>query len=96
MELGKNKTKKNGRLVTVGHHSMACKLYAQIRDCLMGEIFGKISLLIVSRQLLVFFHVLCKTSNTEIQLYYSYVSVKAVLKTFANFIKVQLYPTGTF
>ena len=63
------KKKKVRRLVALGHHSMACNLYTQMRDCLIREIFRAISLLITSRQLLVFFHVLCKTSNTEIQLF---------------------------
>ena len=70
---------------------MACKLYTQIRDCLMRETFGTTSLLTTSRQLLLYFFMRCakpvmdKSTFLLMVLHYSQVSVKAVLKYFCKF-----------
>ena len=54
----KNKTTKK-RMAALNHHIMACKLYTQIRDCLTRESVRTTSLLITSRQLLLYFFMCC-------------------------------------
>ena len=58
MEIGKNKTQKR-RMGALHHHSMACKLYIQIRDCLMRKAFRATPLLVRSRQLLLYLFMCC-------------------------------------
>ena len=75
----------------LGHHSIACKPYTQVGDCVMRETFRITSLLITSRQLLLYFFMCCAKPVMQKSNIFVYGSVlftyfcKSCSRTFCKF-----------
>ena len=69
MQIGKKTKNKKRKTAALSHRSMAFKLYTQIRDSHAWKFQNNLSVNNIIATTFVFFHVLCKTSNVEIQLF---------------------------